>query len=140
MSNELPVFVETLEYKRFVEFCEACRRDCYIGLSYGPPGVGKTRFALHHSRIQKIVPIDRWSAEASDDMSITTVFFTPDVINTPGRIDNEIRVAGLLSRVSPRERLTPSKEQRSMFYAAETRLGLSSTVGIATTDQITLLR
>jgi DNA transposition AAA+ family ATPase len=87
------VFVETLEYKRFVEFCEACRRDRYIGLCYGPPGVGKTLSAIHHSRIQKIVPLDRWNAEASDAKPIDTVLVTPEVVNTPARIENDVRQA-----------------------------------------------
>lgn len=37
-----PTFIETKEYKRFVEFCEACIKYKYIGICYGQPGVGKT--------------------------------------------------------------------------------------------------
>jgi DNA transposition AAA+ family ATPase len=95
-SSELPVFVETIEYKRFVEFCEACRRDRYIGLWYGPPGVGKTLSAIHHSRVQKIVPLDCWNAEASDAKPIDTVLFTPEVVNTPSRVENDVRAARAL--------------------------------------------
>jgi len=122
------VFVETLEYKRFVEFCEACRRDRYIGLCYGAPGVGKTLSAVHHSRIEKVVPLDRWSAEASDDLPIDTVLITPEVINTPARIDADVRQARSVVCSVAKGLHTPNRGQHSMFYEDATRSGISSTV------------
>ncbi len=92
-SSELPVFVQTLEYRRFVEFCEACRRDRYIGLCYGPPGVGKTLSGIHFSRSARITPIDRWSVRTSDGQALDTIFYTPDVITSPSQIRNDLRRA-----------------------------------------------
>ena len=40
--NKTKTFIETKEYKRFAEFCDACIKYKYIGVCYGIPGVGKT--------------------------------------------------------------------------------------------------
>jgi hypothetical protein len=86
-------FVETLEYNRFVEFCEACRQFRYIGLCYGPPGIGKTLSAVRYSRADQIVPRDRWTSEVSDDLPVDTLLYTTSVINTPSGVRNDINMA-----------------------------------------------
>lgn len=41
-------FIDTKEYKRFIEFTEACKQYRYIGICYGEPGVGKSFAAEHY--------------------------------------------------------------------------------------------
>ena len=75
-------FVETIEHRRFVEFCDACRKFRYIGLCYGPPGIGKTLSAVRYSRADQIRGRDAWTTEVKDNLPIDTVLYTTSVVNT----------------------------------------------------------
>jgi hypothetical protein len=86
-------FVETIEHKRFVEFCDACRQFRYIGLCYGPPGIGKSLSAFRYSRAEMIMQFDRWTSGSLDQLPIDTILYTTSVINTPSRVDSDIRLA-----------------------------------------------
>jgi len=82
--------VETLEHRRFTEFCDACRRYGYTGLCYVSPGVDKTISARHYSRWNKFRRTDRFHLETCGGSTLNTVFYTPAVVNTPGIIDSDI--------------------------------------------------
>lgn len=83
--------METLEHRRFTEFCEACRRYAYIGLCYGPPGVGKTLSARGYSRWEKVKQSDRWGSGPTEDPLLDTVLYTPSVVNAPNTVQADIR-------------------------------------------------
>ena len=91
-TNET-VFVDTIEYRRFVECCDACREFRYIGLCYGVPGIGKTLSARRYSCTDKVVQRDRWTFESSDRLPVNTILYTTTVINTPSRVEADIRRA-----------------------------------------------
>jgi DNA transposition AAA+ family ATPase len=89
-------FVVTKEHRRFAEFADAVRRDRYIGLCYGPPGVGKTLSAWQYAgwdivgpylqafRLLDVVPVPPQA------MTSRTIVYTPKVHNSPRIVDKEI--------------------------------------------------
>ena len=95
MSSLSSDFVVTNEHRRFAEFCDACRQYRYIGLCYGAPGVGKTLSAVHYTNSVRLeMPAaSRLGAEAAwaVDTVSTTVFYTPEVVNSPRRIEQDLR-------------------------------------------------
>jgi AAA domain len=83
-------FVETREYRRFREFCDACRRYRYIGLCYGPAGVGKTLSARRYAdwdRVEAADPYADCGDFRSDDVpGNRCVLYTATVVNSPGQM------------------------------------------------------
>jgi AAA domain len=86
-------FIETIEHRRFSEFCDACRNFRYIGLCYGPPGIGKTLSAVRYSRADQLHRRDAWTTEVRDNRPVDTVLYTTSVVNTPSRVDIDISSA-----------------------------------------------
>lgn len=88
-------FLVTKEHRRFIEFCNTCRRYGYIGLCYGPPGVGKTLSSRTYScwdRIEYLstLPLGEEFPPDPDIATCCTLFYTPPVANTPRRIEQEV--------------------------------------------------
>jgi hypothetical protein len=107
-------FLKTKEYQRFTEFCDACRQHQYIGLCYGYPGVGKTVSAWQYANWSLIQPYfperfyDAYRLPAIERVIANTIatslapmspeigncrsiIYTPTVMNTPIRVEQEIR-------------------------------------------------
>src|SRR5881396_3500517 len=96
-----PTFLLTKEYRRFAEFCDACRRHRYIGLCYGPPGIGKTLSARHYAGTddwERWHPLSRGEAPLPPVPDTVfrsrTAFFTPTVCG-----NNQTDRSGSASRV-----------------------------------------
>jgi DNA transposition AAA+ family ATPase len=88
-------FLVTKEYRRFAEFCDAVRRYRYIGLCYGPPGVGKTLSARHYADWDHLEQV--FAHELQDDQprfpgltDCRSIVYTPTVAVTPRTLDTTI--------------------------------------------------
>ncbi len=101
-----------MEHRRFAEFCDACCRYRYIGLCYGPPGVGKTLSARNYSRWDKVNESDRWDSGPGQVPTLDTVFYTPSVVNAPGNVSSDIRQCRDTLRDLAKRPLRLEKEER----------------------------
>lgn len=122
-------FVETKEYRRFAEFCDACRRDRYIGLCYGAAGVGKTLSARRYADWDRVSGFDRFAPEGDlrleDACGSEVVLYTPPVINTPKVVERDIlklrqRLIDLRVEVVRREEEPKVEKAREEFHAQTT--------------------
>lgn len=88
-------FIVTHEYRRFAEFCEACQRYRYIGLCYGPPGVGKTLSAQHYTDWERMAAVKSLPqapvAELEALQGKCSLLYTPAVMNSPGQVGQAIQ-------------------------------------------------
>ena len=91
-----PEFIVTTEYRRFVEFCDACRQARYIGLCYGVPGVGKSASARQYARWDELEavlgppPHRHDGIPPPDSGPWQTILYTPGVVNTPRIIERDV--------------------------------------------------
>jgi DNA transposition AAA+ family ATPase len=86
-------FIETWEHQRFHEFCDACRTNHYIGLCYGPPGVGKTfsaRYYTHGTKTAAVRFDPACEGRVEKGLANKVVLYTPSVINSPGKIVRDL--------------------------------------------------
>jgi AAA domain len=91
LSSGTP-FLITKEYRRFAEFCDACRRHRYIGLCYGPPGVGKTLSARYYTQWDMVQEYwqDYFHEPTEPMASCRTVLYTPTVANSARSVEKEV--------------------------------------------------
>src|SRR5712692_1362678 len=111
----IPDVVITIEHRRFAEFCDACRRYAYIGLCYGPPGVGKTLSARHYANWPQIEAYSPYRFVSDADLAALlgsqTVFYTPKVVNAPRQIEQDLAVWRLRLRTIPLAALHREEER-----------------------------
>jgi len=137
----LRAFIATKEHRRYVEFANAVRKHRYIGLCYGPAGIGKTLSARRYANWDRIEPYIRaWGPRDPSDAKIhalaaksCTVFYTPSVGGGLRPLKDELAllctrtgfaIAEAADAKEPTNRISPAPIQLLIIDEAE-RLSLN---------------
>ncbi len=87
IGKKMGTFIDTREHRRFIEFAEAVCSYKYIGVCFGPAGVGKTLSARKYARWDIAgTTITEWGPRNNSDAKVyaaiarsRAVFYTPTV-------------------------------------------------------------
>lgn len=134
-------FIETKEHRRFVEFCEACRKYGYIGICHGAPGVGKTLSAQMLSSWFDIKPIlDSIRGVERRELSIKreslhTLFYTAPTFRT-SRINNDLHAMATRLTIIYEQ----LRRQEDINYKHDFTLKINETASLIIVDEVDRLK
>jgi DNA transposition AAA+ family ATPase len=115
-------FIETRQYHRFREFCDACAKYQYIGLCYGPPGVGKTLSARNYSEWDKLSAFlnrrEHNGMKLPEVQHCSALFFTASAAIANAPIKLERAIENLRDSLIHLRRLKIQEEEEAELFAA----------------------
>lgn len=104
--NNSKKFIETKEYRRFEEFCNACIEYKYIGICYGSPGVGKTLSSRYYANWDVIQPQISYGYTHKIGERTTEAILNSNTIFYTAPAEKPSRIGSLIDTVSYQHSMT----------------------------------